>query len=258
MPWNYELVQSMYPSMAAGFLHRINDRINLHSPVVTNAIKDIVAKEGGDPDSPSIIARAQKLTAGMKLTKKPYLSPTFGYVAQWFSEIAGSPDLDALLRHADAYLNPTWSNGGFYYSRTNNAWDERGNYTYVDSYTGNAAIGYARLNVKNGQKKMWDHPWTKSELDGRPWIDGLSLGQGVDCLRGIWVEEEKALVATFRTWNGEATVIKPVVKNLQPGTYGVYVDGDIRTVEVVRSVGDEIVVEVVVVEAEVNVVVLRK
>ncbi|KAE8453320.1 hypothetical protein EG329_011387 [Mollisiaceae sp. DMI_Dod_QoI] len=259
MPWNYDQVQSMYPSVASGILHKVDNRINLHAPVVTNAIHDIVAKEGGDVDSPSIIARARTMTAGQRPSNKQYLSPTFGYIAQWFSEIAGSPDLDALLRHADTYLKPSWNSGGLYYPRSkqDDAWDGEGNFTFGDSYTGNAGIGYARLNVKNGQKKMWDHPWTKEILENRPWIDGIDLAQNVDCLRGKWDEEEKAMLATFRTWNGQTVAVKPIVKSLPLGTYGVYVNGELKSVEKVGSVGDEIAVELEVGEVEVNLVVLR-
>ncbi|CZR63248.1 uncharacterized protein PAC_13145 [Phialocephala subalpina] len=260
MPWNPEFIQSIHPTMASsGFLQRVDNRINLHAPVVTNAIKDIVAKEGGDPDSPAIIKRARDMTAGMNLSRKPYLSPTFGYVSQWFSEIAGSPDLDALLRHADTYLKPTWYKGGLYYARSKESepWDKDGNYTYVDPYTGNAAIGYARLNVKNGQKQMFDHPWTKEEVESRPWVDGVQLGQDVDCLRGRWDEEEMAMLVTLRTWNGSTVVVKPVVKNLPAGTYGVFINGDRRSVEKVEKVGGEVVVELEVGEVEVDLILLR-
>jgi hypothetical protein len=165
-----------------------NRCINLHPPAVTNAIKEIIAKEGGRHNSPVVIAKARDRVANSRPSKKPYLSPTFGYVAQWLSEVAGSPDLDALLLHADTYINPSWSKGGLYYARCDTGWNKDGNYTYVEPYTENAAIGYARLNVKDGQKKMWDRPWTKEEVDNRPWIDGVGLEQDVDCLQGTWDE----------------------------------------------------------------------
>ncbi|KAF8861755.1 hypothetical protein BDZ45DRAFT_687296 [Acephala macrosclerotiorum] len=96
MPWNPEQIQRIHPTMSSSFLQRVDDRINLHAPVVTNAIKDIVTKEG-EPNSPVIVKKARNMTAGMKPSRKLYLYPTFGYVSQWSSEIAGSLDLDALL-----------------------------------------------------------------------------------------------------------------------------------------------------------------
>jgi hypothetical protein len=170
----------------------MDGRINVHSPAVAIATGGVVANEGRRHDAPAVIARAREMTANVKPSKKAYLSPTFGYIVQWLSEVAGPPDLDALLLHADTYLNPSWSKGGLSYARCYNCWDKDGNYTYVDPYTGNAAIGYARLNVKDGQKKMWDRPWTREDSENRPWIDGVGLEQGVDCLRGRWDEEQQA------------------------------------------------------------------
>lgn len=257
MPWNYKQIQSMYPSTSEGFLERVDGRINVHPPAVTNAIKDIVAREGGPHDSPTVVARARERTANAKLSKKPYLSPTFGYIAQWLSEVAGPPDLDALLLHADTYLNPSWSKGGLYYARNDTGWDANGNYTHVEPYTGNAAIGYARLNVKDGQKKMWDQPWTKEDVEKRPWIDGIGLEQDVDCLRGRWDEERQAMITTFRTWNGKRVAIRPVVKMLPLGTYGIYIDGKIKTVAVVVSQSEEVGVDLEVEGREVDLVLLR-
>ncbi len=185
-----------------------------------------------------------------------YLSPTFGHVAQWLSEVAGASDLDALLRHADMYLNPTWVNGGLYYSRCDKGWDGEGNYTYVEPYTGNAAIGYARLNVKDGQKKMWDHPWTMEEVERQPWIDGIGLEGGVDCLRGQWDKDENFLQATFRTWNGETVQLRPVVKNLRPGQYGIYVDGELKEVRSVKSSAEDVIVDLSVGGEDADLVVL--
>ena len=257
MPWNYKQIKSMYPSVGNGFLDRVDGRINVHPPAVAIAIKEIVANEGGRHDAPAVIARAREMTAKVKASTKPYLSPTFGYIAQWLSEVAGPADLDALLLHADTYLNPSWSKGGLYYARCDNGWDKDGNYTYVDPYTGNAAIGYARLNVKDGQKKMWDRPWTREDLENRPWIDGVGLERGVDCSRGKWNEEQQAMIATFRSWNRESVAIKPVVKVLPLGTYGVYVDGELRRLAVLASRSEEIAVDLEVADSEVDLVLLR-
>ena len=257
MPWNYEQIQSMYPSTGDGFLQRVDGRINLRPAAMANAIKDIVAKEGGEHDSPMVIARAREMTADSPPTKKPYLSPTFGYIAQWLSEVAGAADLDALLLHADTYLCPSWANGGLYYPRCDTAWDKDGNYTFVEPYTGNAAIGYARLNVKDGQKKMWDSPWTKEDVENRPWIDGVGLEQDVDCLRGRWDEEQQAMIATFKSWNAKRIAIRPIMRTLPSGTYGVYVDGELKSVASVGSRSEEIAVDLEIAGEEVDLVVLR-
>jgi hypothetical protein len=258
MPWNYSQVQSMYPSTGVGFLEQIGDRTNLRPPVLANAIKKIIATEGGLPDSPSVLERARTSTKNEQPSKKPYLSPAFGHVAQWLSEVATPTDLGALLRHADTYLNPSWSKGGLYYARCDSGWDKNGNYTYVEPYTGNSAIGYARLNVKDGQKKMWDSPWTAADVENRPWIDGVQLEQNVDCLRGRWDEEEQAMVATFRTWNGERVTITPVARKLPFGTYGVYVNGELERVAVIKSGSEDFGLNLIVGAEEVDLVLLRR
>lgn len=257
MPWNYAQVQSMYPSTGDGFLEQIGDRTNLRPPVVANAIKKIIANEGGLPTSPSIVARARESVMNEKPSKKPFLSPTFGHVAQWLSEIAGPTDLDALLRHADTYLNPSWSKGGLYYARCDGGWDKNWNYIYVEPYTGNSAIGYARLNVKNGQKTMWDSPWTAADVDNTPWIDGVQLGQNCDCLCGRWDEEEQAMMATFRTWHGERVIIAPIAKNLPFGTYGIYINGELGSVAVTGPGSEDLTVELTVGAEAVDLVLLR-
>jgi hypothetical protein len=257
MPWNYDMIKSMYPSAGAGFIYRVDNRINLHPPVVSAAIREMVKKEGSDANSKDVIEKAREITAGKRQSMKPYLSPTFGYISQWLSEVAGSADLDALLLHADTYLNPSWSDGGFYYSRCDVGWDANGNYTYVDPYTGNAAIGYARLNVQNGQKTMWDHPWTKEDVETRPWIGEAGFEQNVDCLRGKWDEEKRAMVATFRSWDGTRRGIRPVIHTLPLGTYGVYVNGELEKVAVVTAASPSATIELEVGEQETDLVVLR-
>jgi len=163
----------------------------------------------------------------------------------------------ALLRHADLYLHPSWSNGGLYYARNDVPWDKDGNLTFVNPYTGNAGSGYARLNVKDGQKKMWDHPWTPKEVESRPWIDGVQLDQNVDCLRGKWDEEQHTMIATFKTWDRSGVRISPLIKSLPIRTYGVYVDGELKREVLVKALGDEIVQDLEVGEEEITLVVLR-
>jgi hypothetical protein len=45
-----------------------------------------------------------------------------------------------------------------------NIWEsKRGIAFYMDPCSGNATIGYARLNVKCGQKRMWERTRTRHE-----------------------------------------------------------------------------------------------
>ena len=59
-----------------------------------------------------------------------------------------------------------------------------GNSAFMDPFTGNAAIGYARLDIREGQKRMWDKPWMKEQVEEMPWVDGMGFGEGVGVLRG--------------------------------------------------------------------------
>ncbi|KAK0890090.1 hypothetical protein LTR91_025513 [Friedmanniomyces endolithicus] len=230
--WDREMVERVWPSLTLGFVHRTEGRINIRPSPVANAIRDIVNRDGGDPDSPSVVTRAQDIAAGKPKTSRKYLGPVFGHVAQGMSEVVGSPDLDALLLHADTYLQPSWVKGGLYYARrsTDDYWDAEGNYTYGEPHTGNACIGYARLNVKGGQRKMWEHPWTRDEVEKRPWVDGIGFEMDVDCLSGRWDSGRQAMIVAFRTWNGKEVNVTAVVRNLPPGMYGIYINGEQRNV----------------------------
>lgn len=237
---------------------KVDDRTNIRSPPVASAIRGIVAKEGGQHNDPSIVKRAHEIVKSQPPSNKRLQAPTFGWVAMWISEFGGTSGLDPLLRHADTYMNPSWSKGGLYYHRSDSHWDEKGNYTYVDPNTGNAAIAYARLNVKHGLKKMWDEPWTKDVVECRPHFDDLYFDEGVDCLRGSWDDEDKALIATFRSWDGEKKSIKPSIKRLPAATYGVYVDGCLKDVATVNDASEEVEVALDVGEENINLVVVRE
>ena len=239
MPWNHSLVQSISPAAGTGYLQRISDRINIRPAALANTIKHIATTENLDPESPLVLERARQETSHQQQQlqrqqqSRPngnpgYLLPTFGKVAMWLSEIAGASDLDPLLRHADRYLHPSWHNGGLYYARHDAGWDTEGNYTRMEPFSGNAGIAYARLNVRDGQKRMWDAPWTREQVRHRVCIEGVGLQHGVDFLRGVWVDEIKALVTTMRSWDGAERVVEVNVKRLPRGRYGVYIDGALR------------------------------
>lgn len=125
----------------------------------------------------------------------------------------------------------------------------------MDPVSSNTAIGHARLNVPDGQKVMWEHPWTKEDIASRSWIDNVDLGDGVDALRRFWDEERHVMVASWRTWDGRVMQVKPV-RSLEEGVYGVYVDGT-SVKKNVKGREAEIVVELKVGGTEVELVLLK-
>lgn len=227
--WNPEYAQSGFEKQSTGFITNLDGKIELQVTAVANEIRRLEKEEGASPHSPATVKKAIEKAKALP-SKFPYTQPTFGYVVMWVSELGKDTELKGLLAHADANLNPTWEKGGLYYPRNDNSASEDWKWTQMDPFTGNAAIAYSRLNVPDGQKKMWDRPWTRRDLDNRPWIDGLDLSQNIDCLRGLWDEEAKAIIVTLKTWNGRPAQANLVVKNLEVGTWAVYEQGKLSAI----------------------------
>ena len=206
--WNPKVVHDLFPKQALGYISRVSKkRVNLNTPSVAQAIRSLVEKDGLDPNSPATLEQAKEMAPHVKLPEPllPYKEPIFGYIVQWISEVGDDASLDGILFHADEFLTPTWERGGLYYPRKSKVCDEDGNWTMCDPFTGNGGIGYARLNVPGGQRKMWERPWSPTDVAEAPFVDGVDLGSDVDFLRGIWMPERGALVITMCTWNGAKT-----------------------------------------------------
>lgn len=227
--WNSDFVHRVFPNMVKGYLTKYPDgRVGLTNGYVAKEVRDAAREEGQEEEhsltsSPEALAQAaekvQKGVADKKIqTPMGTLSQStdFGFVMQWVSEVApppsstGEKDVDVvagLLKHADAYLNPSWEKGGLFYPRRDGpVQDEDDNWIGVDPYTGNAGIAYGRLNVRDGQKKMWEQPWTREGHHASyPVVEGVHLSSGVDFLRGEWNEELGALAVTMKTWDGQQT-----------------------------------------------------
>lgn len=215
----------------------------------------MVKEEGADPRDEGLLAKARSLAAEKPVRPGPP-SASIPYVLLWLSEVGRKDELEGLLHFLDTRRNPTWEKGGLYYPRDDTPRDEEGNEAAVGTFAGNACASYARLNVPNGQKIMWDKPWTKDVLASRPWIDGVTLEEGVDCLRATWDDEKSALILTVKTWHGSNTTIHPTATDLPAGQWGVYVNGDLKQTERLDS-GGSIMFQVEVGADEVDVVFKR-
>jgi hypothetical protein len=178
--------------------------MNSWNPSVAHAIRQLVKTEEADPASLSTVAKAKDIVRTANLqSKSPLVTPNFGYVAIWLSEVGNKSTLDGLLTHADKFMSPTWRNGGLYYPRSDHDPEKVRNETAVDPFTGNSAIGYARLNILDGQRKMWLEPWTAEQVSSSPYVDSLDLSSDVDFVRGCWDTMRKAMIVTMRSWDGE-------------------------------------------------------
>ncbi len=228
--WNSENVRELYPRQALGFITNIGGQVRVNDPLVANAFRKLVTEDDADPQDPATLSRA-RAASEQPPQRFPYKQPTFGYIFQWLSELGKTTELDGLLEYAEAHLDPTWESGGLFYPR-NDIWhNESGEWTHMDPYTGNGAIGYSRLNIPDGQKKMWDRPWTSKDLASRPWVEGVELSQDIDCLRGSWESNLEALVVTLRTWNNNKVAINLTARNLSAGFWAVYLNGKLLKCE---------------------------
>lgn len=232
--WNSELVESLYEKQALGYITTVNGQVRLHDHAFAIEYRRIVEADDFDHnkhDTAAIVAQAR----AQRAPKRPpfnthherLVDPVLGCVAQWLSELGKTTELQGLCDYADEHLQPTWENGGLFYPRRDLANNENDEWTHMDPFTGNVGLAYGRLNVKNGQKTMFERPWTSDFLARRPWIDSIDLTQGVDVLRGIWDEDHDALVLTVRTWDEKKSpvTVEPVARNLEAGVWAVYVDG---------------------------------
>ncbi|OAX80483.1 hypothetical protein ACJ72_05185 [Emergomyces africanus] len=266
--WNPTLIRSLYSKQTVGFLttNISNGAIELQHPAIGSEIRRLAAIENADPNSPETIKRARDTYLSSSRPGFKYMQPHFGYVLKWLSELGKTKELNALLSYADERFQPTWEKGGLYYPRHDTVINEAGEWTFLDPFSGNAAIGYARLNVEDGQRKMWEAPWTKAVLAGRPWVDGLSLGHGVNCLRGAWVEEVEiddgakacAMIITLWNWEMNENKVEFVARGLQKGSWGVYERGRLLGEREVPDGGNIEVTSVLCSGEEVDIVLMQR
>ncbi|KAG8625005.1 hypothetical protein KVT40_006756 [Elsinoe batatas] len=181
--WNNTYVEGIVPSLLRGFLTGyIDGGVSVNSGLVAQAVRE---QAESDPTSllhsESVIAEAVTTVANQKIKAQQTPSPMgltnsppstdFGFTIQMLSEIASTnmyqDALHGMFKHADTRFSPTWVDGGLYYPRKIPEASEDAQSGIadppagVDAYTGNAAIAFARLNVPDGLKQMWDEPWTR-------------------------------------------------------------------------------------------------
>ncbi|CDO86170.1 hypothetical protein AWC29_29435 [Mycobacterium triplex] len=170
--WNTEFVREHYPRQVADFLVEESDG-TLSVKVEPASFGDIVI----DTDTND-----------------------FGWVAAWASEMGDRPTLEGLLAHADRHMKPTWHDGALHYPRNDEKFDQDGHWVRMAPLTGNALLGYARLNVEDGMWGLYNRPWDRSHFS-EPLIVGRT--DNVDITRAVFDRESRALNFTVARRVGE-------------------------------------------------------
>lgn len=146
-----------------------------------------------------------------------------GWLAGWASEMGDQEVLSGLLAHADKYMNPRWENGGLYYPRQDETYDQAGRLIAMPPITSNAMLPYARLNVADGLRTLYERPWTQHERS-LPALTGLS--DGVDVRRAWYDEGTKSLQLAVAPMHGEdAATAELTISRLGTESWTLFVDG---------------------------------
>ncbi|GAB3576267.1 hypothetical protein GCM10027445_40010 [Amycolatopsis endophytica] len=206
--WNRDLVRELFPRQVRGTLKTGPDgTISPYAPSVVPKVR--AALDAGEPaDLPQD-------------TTEAVVDPTFGFVAAALSEL-GDERLRGLLAHADRFLNPTWDNGGLYYPRNDRSWDSEGNRIQVDAMTGNALLGYSRLNVPDGLWSLYQRPWT-AEHFAEPHVS--TQDGDFDLRRAYYHHDSRTLLLTARPRDGQRGDISLTIANAPSRPWTLRFDG---------------------------------
>lgn len=242
--WNSEEVRARYDDHVIGFLTNINGKTQLNATRVALAFRKLVLEDGADAHSPDTLAQARRICDKYTNPVIPFETISWVTFTMMLSELGKKKELADLLEYADTNLQPTWEHGGLYYPRNDRLLDDDSNMVHMEPHSGNAGIGYARLNVEDGQKIMWEKPWTRQILASRPFVDKVSFADGVDFLRGVWDPVARAMIITLKSWSGDSRAVTLRINNLPKGDWAVYIQGmlnstvkDAETIDLVQVVG---------------------
>lgn len=174
--WLMSLLHSWYPDIVEKQYPILMDRYLLDGPDGTKWIKPIqhLPDEEGEE----------------------FLLPPndIAWAACAATEVGDHKTSAAILAYADRFLNPAWQDGGYYYKRRDANFDADGYFIGMDAAAGNALLHYARLNVKDGLKKLYAEPLDDSHFT-QPAL--IAMPDELDVYRAIFEIERNALVLTL-------------------------------------------------------------
>jgi hypothetical protein len=127
-----------------------------------------------------------------------------GFFAVLAAEVGDIETRNKLLAYADEYWNPTWEGNTLHYPRhdsyvldgenpdTNptNIWRR------VQVLTGNALLGLARINLKDGLYTLYSQPWGDEHFR-EPYIGGVNYPSTL-VTRAVYDRARKALILTLK------------------------------------------------------------
>ena len=155
------------------------------------------------PDGTLWIAPAIPLAAGAP--PRPS-ARDFAWAAVCASEVGDTASLDRFLAYADRFLHPAWENGGYFYRRHDEWLDAEGRLAAMDPHSGNALLSYARLNVPDGLRILYDGPWDDRHFAEPALID---MTAGLDVRRAFFDPDRNALILTILPGrSGEAATLR--------------------------------------------------
>jgi hypothetical protein len=125
-----------------------------------------------------------------------------------------------------AYMAPTWRDGGLYYPRNDAETNADGNRTIVEPLTGNVLLGYARLNVPDGLRRLYNEPWDRAHFD-EPAI--TAVARDVEVSEAFFDRSRRTLTFTVRRSDDRAGDGVVGLRDA-PGTAAWSVDGAERVV----------------------------
>jgi hypothetical protein len=126
------------------------------------------------------------------------------------SEVGDQTTLERLLAYADRFLQPSWDKGGRYYPRQDEAVDSAGYPIAMDPHTGNALLGYARLNVPHGLRKLYDDPWDDAHFSSPALVD---MTPALDVRRAWFERDQPRLTLTLGPLHDQSTLAALTIGN---------------------------------------------
>lgn len=225
--WSYWALHAANPQYAAS----VYDQITAASVGEDDKGRLVVLHEREMAKGADRFGRgADVLATGRRTRAKPYSEKDHRHAGIWgwtsliLSE-RNDPRLKEILAYADENMNPTWRDGGLFYPRNEQTWED-GRFVGVSPTSGNANFGYARLNVEDGLQKLYNLKWDETHFS-QPNLSDVS--RDVDVVRARFLPQQNVLVLSLRPPKGSSGGIARLeISNVQRGSqaWTLSLDGD--------------------------------